>query len=223
MKTMALSAYSFEFGTKSNPIPLGEKNAWIQNRPRWKQVHGVNCVEVNTAQQECGEVDALWTRQENFPIAVVTADCVPLFLMRKDQTAVAAIHAGWRGTFARITEVFFKNLQKTEGKKFTDPAEWKALLGPCIRACCYEVSADLIEQFAQEFSPLARSKIEPTPRHLDLIALNRSSLESMGLSEIEVHPDCTFCKKDAQGNEQYFSYRRGDRGSRQYSMISLLK
>lgn len=203
----------FGFGTQKNPRPL----ALNEDRPRWKQVHGIAVAEVTSPSQECGEVDALWTRLKHYPLAVVTADCVPLLLKRKDERAIGVIHSGWRGTEARILEAFFKALPSD----LSDPKEWSVWMGPAIHACCYEVSEELIEKFVNTFSELPRHTIEPVKRKLDLIAVNRALCEKLGLEIKMVHPDCTFCTKEQDGSFRYFSYRRGDRQSRQYSMIEL--
>lgn len=193
------------------------KNAQAVKLPRWKQVHGVSIVEVTSSDQDCGEVDGLWTRVPKLPIAVVTADCVPILLMNETHGLVAALHAGWRGSYQKIVEVFFKSIPT----EFTDGSEWKAVLGPSIRACCYEVSEDLVQQFKDEFPEINHQLLEPSHRKLDLIEVNVYQLLCAGVNEVVIHPDCTFCKKDDQGDFKYYSYRRGDRKSRQYSVIEL--
>ena len=195
---------NYGFGNKLNPgIPASFSK---------KQVHGVNCVQVNNPSQHCGDADAFWTEVPGLVLSVVTADCVPIILARKDGKAVGAIHAGWRGTYANIGEAFFK------GK---DPAHWKAFLGPSIHACCYEVSEALMQDFKQKFSFIPPKLVEPKHRHLDLTAINIALLKQCGVSEIEVHPDCTYCTLDSASQPLYFSYRRGDREARQYSWIGI--
>jgi YfiH family protein len=202
------------FGTRENPRAGLDPALWEGLRPRWRQVHGIGVARVRGRGQECGEVDALWTTEPALPIAVVTADCVPVLLERRDRSAVAAIHAGWRGTQARILEAFFRALPL----EFSDPRSWTARIGPCIRACCYEVSPGLIDDFAAVFTGLSRGRIEPASRKLDLAAVNRFELERLGVEEVTEHPDCTFCARSGEGH-RYYSYRRGDRDSRQFSVI----
>jgi len=202
---------NFGFGTRKNPMPL----PFREDRPRWKQVHGTSVVEITAPAQECGEVDALWTRLNDYPIGIVTADCVPLLLARQDGAAVAAIHSGWRGTEARILEAFFQALPP----ELSNPRDWTVRIGPAIHACCYEVSEELIARFETTFREISRSVIEPAPRKLDLIAVNQAICEKIGLPIESVHADCTLCAKESDGAFRYFSYRRGDRQSRQYSMI----
>lgn len=207
----------FTFGDQKKNLLDYSESEWEKLRPRWKQVHGVNCAEVFHANQECGEVDAVWTQSPSLPIAVVTADCVPLLLFRDDRKAVAAIHAGWRGIGQRIVLRFFESLPRGLGT----PSDWNAMIGPSIRACCYEVSEELIEQFKKQFSELTPNQISPSDRKLDLLAPIKCDLDSLGVKIHSVHPDCTYCARDENGAHRYFSYRRGDRNSRQYSMIEL--
>jgi YfiH family protein len=159
-------------------------------------------------------VDGLWTRLPGVPVGVVTADCVPILLEHVSGSARAALHAGWRGVFARIPEALFRSLPPG----LANPADWRVALGPSIRACCYEVGADLIESFCREFPDLTQTRIEPATRRLDLIAVLNHQFESLGCPQPEVHPACTFCSEDS-GEALFQSYRRGDRHSRQLSII----
>lgn len=193
------------------------KNSQVLTLPQWKQVHGVAIAEVTSSDQQCGEVDGVWTRVPNLPIAVVTADCVPLLLMNPIRGAVAALHAGWRGSKQKIVEAFFKSLPA----EFANGAEWTAVIGPSIRACCYEVSEDLIQDFKADFPEIDAKMLEPSHRKLDLVEVNVYQLLCQGVNEIIIHPDCTYCKKDDDGDFKYYSYRRGDRKSRQYSTIEI--
>ena len=191
------------------------KNAQAVVLPKWKQVHGVSIAEVLTSDQDCGNIDGLWTRIPKLPIAVVTADCVPIILMNQTRRVVAALHAGWRGTFENIVEAFFKSLPAELAKG----EEWEAVLGPSIHACCYEVSEELIAKFKEKYPEIEQKLLEPSARKLDLIEVNTYQLMCQGVSGIILHPDCTCCKKDEQGEFKYYSYRRGDRKTRQYSTV----
>ena len=207
-----LPGIQFSFGTRLEPRPdFVSTNAW-EKRAQWKQVHGVKIAYVTHPEQACGEVDGLWTKIKKFPVAVVSADCVPILLTRKDRQAVAALHSGWRGTQARIPEVFFQTLPN----ELNRPSDWIALIGPSIKACCYEVSEELIQNFVMTFSDLPRNVIEPSLRKLDLTAVTKHELERLGVEVAWIHSDCTLCTSG-----KYFSYRGGDRKSRQYSVIQL--
>lgn len=118
------------FGTIAAPVPAPFASFWNE-RPGWKQVHGTSVAEVCARGQECGEVDALYTFTVGIPIAVQTADCVPVLLARADGAGVAAAHAGWRGTRARVVQALWKALL-SKGEK---PQNWVAAIGPAIGPC----------------------------------------------------------------------------------------
>lgn len=197
------------FGNRAEPIPTAFVSgwpSWNDSKPVWKQVHGANSFEVQAPGENAGEVDALYTRRPGLPIAVVTADCVPVLMARNDGGCVAAIHAGWRGTRARILRKLWERLRR-EGE---DPSQWSAAIGPAIGPCCYEVSEELAEDFTTEFAAFA----VPRYRHLDLPAINAAELRELGVSHVDLIRTCTRC------SPLYFSYRRDGSGTRQWSIIS---
>ncbi|MBS1957923.1 MAG: polyphenol oxidase family protein [Bdellovibrionales bacterium] len=173
-------------------------------------------MEIASPGQACGDADGFWTRLPDMKVNVVTADCVPILLYRTDGKAVAALHAGWRGTYARISERFFQSLPE----EWSHPGDWHAMLGPSIKADCYEVSEELILRFKAEFPDLDPHVIEPTYRRLDVTAVNEHQLRKLGVASTEIHPDCSRCTQTAAGEFKYCSYRRGDRHSRQFSWIT---
>lgn len=210
------------FGDRREPVPESLRELWESARPQWKQVHGIACAEVTRASQPCGEIDSLWTRASGVPIAIVTADCVPILLARRDGGAVAAIHAGWRGTRARILRALWNELA-ARGER---PADWVAAIGPAIGPCCYEVSEELAADFEKEFAGMDGGPAVPRHRMLDLPAINRSELLAIGLREVDLIRACTRCSILASGTisggdaePAYHSYRREGGGTRQYSMI----
>jgi YfiH family protein len=199
------------FGTREEPIPRTVlAQGWEKVRPQWKQVHGVAIAQVSVAGQLCGEVDALWTRSAELPIAVFTADCVPVLLARKDGQMVAAVHAGWRGTRAHILRALWKDLS-AQGES---PSEWVAAIGPAIGPCCYEVSEEIASDFEREFSGLGEKVAVPRHRILDLPEINSRELSQIGVGKVEILRFCTRC------DEGFHSYRREGGGTRQYSAIS---
>jgi YfiH family protein len=201
------------FGTKDEPIPNQTLPAWNALKPSWKQVHKADVAHITYAHQNCGEVDALWTRELGLPIAVVTADCVPILLARKDGKAVAAVHAGWRGTHAHILSALWEKL-RAQGES---PSEWVAAVGPAIGPCCYEVSEEIAQDFKQEFASLGENLAVPRHRILDLPTINAKELERIGVAEVDLLRYCTRC------NEAFHSYRREGGGTRQYSMVMIQK
>lgn len=183
--------------------------------------------------------DALATHRSGLLLAVQTADCVPILLVDQQKRAVAAIHAGWRGTHARIAEKAVGRMQLEFGSK---PANLLAALGPAIGPCCYEVGAELVTKFTAQFADGAeyfdepRSGEEPNPLqwlnmappghqpppknvHLDLRKANRSQLLAAGLRRQNIFASdlCTACRTDL-----FFSYRKeGPQSGRLLSVIGI--
>jgi copper oxidase (laccase) domain-containing protein len=89
-------------------------------------------------------------------LAIATADCVPVLLARRDGREVAALHVGWRGAHAGIVDRFAALVRGRGG----DPGDWVAAIGPAAQACCYEVSAELIDSFHAR-TGLPRETIAP--------------------------------------------------------------
>ena len=201
------------FGSRTEELPEQFQATWTEKKATWKQTHGIGCARIETPGQLCGDVDALYSRANNIPVAVMTADCVPVLLAKKDGSCVAAIHAGWRGTRAHILSALWKKLEN-EGEKAEN---WVAAIGPSIGPCCYEVSEELAADFQKEFGPLA----VPTHRHLDLPAINQAELHKIGIKEVDLLRACTKCTM-LDGDFRFHSYRREGGGTMQWSVISRL-
>ena len=212
---MSVPGVSHGFGSRSEPVP-GIFLAQWERRPVWQQIHTTNAVEVSTPKQSCGETDALFSRKPGIPISVVTADCVPILMARKSGGAVAAIHAGWRGTEARILRALWEKLG-AQGEK---PQDWVAAIGPAIGPCCYEVSEELAQNFAEKFAVHGAGLAVPSHRHLDLPAINAAELKSIGLKDVELLNQCTRCTGTPESPD-YFSYRREGKGTRQWSVVMI--
>ena len=183
--------------------------------------------------------DASATNRPGLLLAIQTADCVPILLVDPKKRAIAAIHAGWRGTLSRITQKAVGRMQLEFG---SNPAHLLAAIGPSIGPCCYEVAADFVIKFAAQFADAStyfdepRSGEEPNPLqwlnmkppghqpppknvHLDLRKANLSQLEAAGLpaKNIYVSDLCTACHPNL-----LFSHRRqGPASGRQLSLIAL--
>jgi polyphenol oxidase len=196
------------FGSALSLIPAELAPVW-ELRPAKRQVHGIRVVAIQEPKQEAGEADGFHTAVPGLPVSIITADCVPLLLARRDGSQVAAVHAGWRGLYDGIIPAALASMG--EG------APVAAAVGPTICAACYEVGEELAEDFAQRFNGLPREAVLPTHRHLDLRAIAEHQLRSAGVEEIEHVGGCTCCARDAAGEPIYRSYRRGDRGSQMHS------
>jgi hypothetical protein len=179
---------------------LGQPDGvWVSAR----QVHGHDVVEVTRSAGRSIEADGLWTRDRSVAVAVLVADCVPILVAHESGDAVAAIHAGWRGTRDRIPARMIERLVKAgfsaEGLRVA--------VGPAIGPCCFEVGEDV----AAELGAIDETAIgagDTGKPHADLWALNRRILVDAGVPEaqIDTFRVCTSCRDD------FFSHRR-DQGS----------
>lgn len=108
------------------------------------QTHTTNVGIVEDPEQTFPDTDALITMLRGVAVGVRTADCVPVLLHAPDIGAVAAVHAGWKGTSGRIVG---KTIQKLVGLG-ADPGEICAAFGPSVCGLCYEVSRELADIFS---------------------------------------------------------------------------
>lgn len=176
------------------------------------QMHGVDVRVVldaesakpaENAQGESVYCDAIVSGATSVLAAVKTADCVPILIGDSRTGAFAAVHAGWRGTFAGIVLYAVERLMKEYDSA---PADLRVAIGPSAAACCYEVGAEVIEGFKERFST-ADDLLTPTREghaRIDLLKANREQLVSAGVFAERIHtaPLCTMCRTDL-----FFSYR----------------
>lgn len=194
------------------------------------QVHGADVVEARPehagagatpGSEQAGYADALMTDRPNLVLTTLHADCQPILLVDPERSAIAAIHAGWRGTVQDIAGATIRAMQEAYG---SDPANILAFLGPGIGGCCNEVGPEVTAAWraqATNLGPLAELAItKPGPKeHLDIPRANALLLQRAGLQpeHIEVSAICTKCDTD-----DWFSHRgQGPTTGRQASMIML--
>jgi YfiH family protein len=203
------------------------------------QIHSdvVHLLETPPSTPCCGDASA--TNRPVLFLVVQTADCVPILLADLKKRAVAAVHAGWRGTLQRIVT---KTIGKMQMQFGTKPANLLAAIGPAIGACCYEVGTEVASEFRSQFSNASdwfdelRTGEEPNPLQwlnmappghqpppknvvLDLRRANRAQLLDAGVpaQNITVSDLCTACRRDL-----FFSYRKeGDTTGRLLSVIGI--
>jgi purine-nucleoside/S-methyl-5'-thioadenosine phosphorylase / adenosine deaminase len=204
-----------------------------------RQFHSAVIRSFQTAPTEPCKGDASLTNTRGLLLGVQTADCVPILLVDPRIRAVAAIHAGWRGTLARIAEKTVGQMRMRFGCK---PADVLAAVGPAIGACCYEVGTELVTEFTAQFADAEewfdelRTGDEPNPLQwlnmmppghqpppqnvrLDLRKANCAQLLAAGLAEKSIYVSdlCTACHTDL-----LFSYRKeADRSGRLLSAIGV--
>lgn len=214
-------------------------------RMRLVTLHQVHSDLVHVAEEAPAEAprgDAICSRTGGLLLGVQTADCIPILLVDRQRRAVAAVHAGWRGTLARVVAKAIGRMRMDFG---TQPQDLLAALGPGIGRCCYEVGPEVVKEFAGQFprasewfdgpfDALASSQ-DPNPlpwltmmppghppapprAHLDLRSANRDILADAGVQRknIFVNDLCTACRTDL-----FFSYRREGRTGRMMAVIGL--
>lgn len=164
-------------------------------------------------------VDALVTDVPGVCIAVSTADCVPILLYAPDVKAVAAVHAGWRGTVQSIAAKTVRFLMDEYG---ADSCLMKAGIAPSIGPDAFEVGEEVVDAFRQagfEMPRILKRNADTGKAHIDLWEANRLQLLAAGLSagNIELAGICTYTHPD-----EFFSARRlGIKSGRIFSGIFL--
>lgn len=170
------------------------------------QVHGKRAVRVEAAARwsECDSCDALWTSEPNTALGIKVADCLPVTIFDPAHRTLGNIHSGWRGAAQRITA------ETIDGMEPFDAAAAHAWLGPTIRACCFEVGEEVVEQLRAAYENadqfVDRSKAKP---HVDVAGLTVALLVSRGFAPERVHDSglCTRCDGSI-----FHSYRRSGKG-----------
>ena len=154
------------------------------------------------------ETDALITNERRICVAVMSADCVPILLFDRKNKVIAAVHAGWRGTVARILELTLQEMNAAYGTAGDDIV---AGIGPSVSQDSYEVGEEVVEAVINVFDKSHQLMI-PQPNNkakLDLWKANEFQLLDFGVNptRIEVSNLCT-----VKNNTNFFSARKGDAG-----------
>ncbi|MGB6974417.1 MAG: peptidoglycan editing factor PgeF, partial [Terracidiphilus sp.] len=173
------------------------------------------------------KADGAMTDEPGVLLAVQTADCLPVLVADRKRRAVAAFHAGWRGTAKRIVELGVGRMRMEFGSR---PEDLTAAIGPGAGACCYAVGEEVLSAFESQFAygrelfrevydavavrakyPMlfltqrapGHSPIGPS-LHVDLVEANRRQLLDAGLKPgaIKTTGGCTMCQR-----ELFFSHR----------------
>jgi len=184
-----------------------------------RQVHKAKVVEVtedNVSNQFIG-VDALTTALPQTCIGISTADCVPLLFYDTQKQAIAAAHAGWRGTVLHIGR---KTIETMQMKYDTNPEDVQVIIGPSIGPMAFEVGDEVYNAFADaNFDTEEIAYKQANKWHIDLWKANALDLELMNIpaNNILIAGICTY-----EHYDQYFSARRlGIKSGRIYTGIMI--
>jgi len=189
------------FGTRHSDIP-----GRFARLATVKQIHSSSCIAGEGRSGILGEADAVLENTPGTVVAVKTADCIPVLLVDPLHRAVAAVHAGWRGTAAKIVQRAVEQM----GRLYETAApDLHAAIGPGIGPCCYEVGPEVREQFGGQ----GRGR-------LDLAAENTRQLADLGVTQGRIYASnlCTMC-----GIGEFHSFRRDkDSAGRMYSFAGII-
>lgn len=188
------------------------------------QVHTTNIHKVTA--EDCGKgiiresdiigIDGLVTNQPGIPLITFYADCVPLFFHDPVKQVVAMAHSGWRGTTARIGKVMLEYMEQEYGTRAKDVF---CAIGPSICQKCYEISADVAEEFQKEFTTEQYADfMQDTGNgkyHLDLWKVNQYILLEAGITEehLETTDICTCCNPELLFSHRASHGKRGNLGA----------
>jgi len=158
------------------------------------------------------EYDALITNSTNIFVGILTADCLPIFIVDQKKRVIAAIHAGRQGTALHITTKALKKM----GEEFGCLSEDLIIaLGPSVGPCCYEIDEKV---FQPEWKPF--STLKGSGRWMvDLARINIAQMKNEGIKEEQIFwvDLCTSCH-----NDLFFSYRKEGQTGRQLSFIGIV-
>ena len=146
------------------------------------------------------KADAIITKLRKLPIAVLTADCVPLLLYDNIKNVIAVIHAGWKGAFKGIIKKVVSFMLKNKSK----PENIIVAIGPCISQNSYNVKEDFKKKFIKKSKKNKMFfKIKNQIIYFDLLSYVKFQLKSCKISKIDVIKIDTFNEKN-----NFFSARR---------------
>jgi YfiH family protein len=196
---------------------------------RVKQVHGNRVLKTQTLEKlpstQLQEADGLLTEHPSEAVWVASADCVPVLIADTQTRQVAAVHAGWRGTAAKIVPEAIAQFQ-TQGSQLMN---LRIVMGPAISGPVYQVSTDVALQLSQTLNtaesltqlieqpdfPFLKDP-EPDKVRVDVRCINALQLEQLGIvpEQMAIAPQCTYQEPDL-----FFSYRREQQKKVQWSGI----
>lgn len=181
-----------------------------------RQVHGAAVLRAERG-GFAGHGDALATARPGVPLAISTADCLPIVLYDAGAGRLAAVHAGWRGTVQSVARAAVADLVAA-GSAADDLV---VAIGPSIGPCCYEVDAPVIERLEAAFPggwELWATPKGPGKWMLDLWRANLDQLTAAGVrpGRVDSLGLCTGCRPDL-----LFSYRR-ERGAGRLVTVAAL-
>ena len=180
---------------------------------RLRQVHSAICLCADDAGERVGTGDALLSNTPGRYLSVRTADCIPILLVDERLRAIAAVHAGWRGTAEGIAA---RTVDALAARYSSRPEDLVVAIGPGICGKCYTVGAQVAARFQAWFPERTDLDREAA---VDLAEANRRQLVAAGVpaGRIYLGAPCTSCR-----NDEFYSHRRsGGKPGRMISAVGI--
>ncbi|MFB3788179.1 MAG: polyphenol oxidase family protein [bacterium] len=157
-----------------------------------------------TGRDPIGHGDGMITREARVPLAILIADCLPVFFTAPHAAAVGIAHAGWKGTLGNISA---RMVERLAGECGIEPAALRIWIGPGISLRGFTVQDDVWGPFQEAWGRHPEC-FDAVRRAIDLKQINRRQLMEAGVLDkhIDVSPDCTY------SDPRFFSYRRDGAG-----------
>ena len=164
---------------------------------------------------EIEDCDGLVTDLPDVTLTSTHGDCIPVYAYDPEKRVIGLAHAGWRGTVDGIAAVLIDVMKESYS---CDPADIRAVVGPGIGRCHFEVSEDVAKEFREKLSWCGKY-IDEGPSEgksmIDLKGVNAEFLRMSGVINIEISPVCTY------EDENCYSYRRDGTQKRMLAYIRL--
>ena len=172
------------------------------------QVHGNRFQSISSVSSPIIETDALVSASDNLILGILSADCMPIAISKKDGSVFAIIHAGWRGLISGVIQTCLSAFIKDEIKL-------TAWIGPSISGGFYEVGSELYDAFmkSDEHSQSNFKRVNPKKWLFDLNGEAKRILKNHNV-EVHVSNQCTYTNHDL-----FYSYRRDQTENRLLTMI----
>ncbi len=179
----------------------------LLSEPLWlNQTHSTHCIIAEETTTR--DADAAISRSAAYPLAILTADCLPIVLCSRHGDEIAAIHAGWRGLYQGIVE-------NTLSKMRNNPNDLMAWIGPAISQAHYEVGAEVYDSFTNKIAASAQAfQAEGEKWMANLAQIAELILHNHGVEAVYQSGLCTFELKN-----DFYSYRRAAQTGRIATLI----
>lgn len=170
-----------------------------------RHVHGTAVYRVGEPLADDAEFDGLVCDRPGPVLGAFAADCIPMLFADPEARVCGAAHAGWRGTVHGVAPNVIERMVEAGARA----SRIRVALGPSIGPCCFEVGAEVVDEFRAALGDLAGLIVRgPHKDHIDLRVASRAFLERAGVepAHIDDRPPCTRCEA-----ARFFSYRRDGR------------